>query len=69
MATLINDFSGLRTVYDATSGRLVIFDDAMRKQHRSSNSTFPDLASAKKAYFENNVPWGDWIPGWPELSS
>ncbi|MBR1157499.1 hypothetical protein [Bradyrhizobium sp. JYMT SZCCT0428] len=69
MGTLINDFSGLRTVYDAESGRLVTFDEMIRKQHRSSGSTFADVASAKKAYFDNNVSWGEWIPGWPDLSS
>lgn len=59
MATLINDYAGLRTFYDANSGRLYTLDETVRKQYRSSNPTFADPASAKKAYCENNVPWGN----------
>ena len=67
MAALVYEHAGLRTYYDAETGRLVTFDDAIKRQHRTSGSAFPDLPSAKNAFLENRIHWDDWATGWPEL--
>ena len=59
MAHLVHRHGDIRTVYD-DDGHLVQFDEWGDKRKRISAEAWPDFTSAKQAFLDGLVKWGEW---------
>jgi hypothetical protein len=60
MTMLIHKQDGIRTIY-LYDGYLVQFEEFGPKRMRTSTQTWPDRESAKKAFDDGLVSWGEWV--------
>ena len=62
MARLIHRQGGIRTIYEdyEDGGHLLQLEEFNEKKTRTSVETWPDEASAKKAFSDGLVTWGNW---------
>ena len=60
MTILIHKQDGIRTIY-LYDGYLVQFDERGPKRMWTSTQTWPDRESARRAFEDGSVIWGDWV--------